>query len=108
MLADTVGLSFAAVALGWSILLTLKLRPLFSSLLDDLGGQLSAVTQTFLKPWVPLVLGGLPVLIVGDGILRAAGTGSRKLRMDLAIFLTLCAPVVFFVAIYLPLMTGIK
>ena len=76
---------------------------IFKKMFADFGQQLPAFTELCLKPWFPVTLSLVPLLIIGDGIFRNASRRGRALRMGLGIFVTLALPGVFLAGMYLPI-----
>lgn len=92
---DLVGLAFGGVSLLWSAVVVLRLQPGFAALFDDLKVPIPAVTALMLKPWFQLLLGGVPLGVVIEGIVRRADRRGRAVRMVVAIVLTLALPAIF-------------
>ncbi len=100
---DIVGLAFAVFGLLWSAAAAIQIQPHFKAMFADFGQQLPLFTELCLKPWFPLALGLVPLIVVGEGIARRLTRRDRVLRTGLAIFLTLALPGVFLIGMYLPI-----
>jgi len=100
---DFVGLGFGAASLLWGIAVVALFAPAFGAMYEDFSCCLPDLTALFLTRWFPIAIGGVPLAVVALGAFTGARRGLRGLCMSAAILLTLALPVLFFVAMYLPL-----
>jgi hypothetical protein len=100
---DKAGLAVGWAALMGALLVGFKIAPSFGRMFADFGGPLPPLTQLCLKPWFWLLAALLPCVVVGDGILRNAGTRGRAARLGVAVFLVLALVPLFWVGMYGPI-----
>jgi len=100
---DYVGLGFSAACLAWGIAVAAFFAPVFGAMFSDFSCCLPRLTELFLTPWFPIALGLVPAAIVALGVVVGARRGLRGLTMSAAILFTLAQPILFFVAMYLPI-----
>lgn len=100
---DYVGLGFSGASLLWAIAAVTFFAPVFGAMFADFSCCLPRLTELFLTRWFPVAIGLVPAAIVTACALAGAPRGLRGLCMSAAILLTLAQPILFFVAMYLPI-----
>jgi hypothetical protein len=100
---DYVGLGFGGASLLWAIVAVVLFAPAFGAMFEDFSCCLPRLTELFLTPWFPIALGLVPLAVVALGALTGARRGVRGLCMSAAILITLALPILFFAAMYLPI-----
>ena len=101
---DYVGLGFSGASLLWAIVAVVLFAPTFGAMFADFGGALPRVTMLFLTRWFPIALGLVPAAVVALGAFTGARRGLRGLCMSAAILIALGLPILFFAAMYLPIL----
>jgi type II secretory pathway component PulF len=100
---DYVGFGFSCASLLWAIVAIAIFAPAFGAMFDEFGGTLPRLTALFLTRWFPIALGLVPSAVVALGAFAGARRGLRGLAMSAAILITLAQPILFFAAMYLPI-----
>ena len=100
---DVVGLAFAALCLLWTISAEVLIAPVFLKMFADYGGRLPTLTILCLSWSFPAIMGVLPLAMTLTGILGRAGRETRVLAMVASILLSVMAPAIFMLGMYLPL-----
>lgn len=102
---DVIGVAVSGIGLLWALLAVVKLQPAYLSLFADMGAELPALTQAFLRPWLPPVLSSVAPITMGLSIGFNAPSPLRVVAYFVAAFFTLAQVGGFMVAMYLPVFT---
>jgi len=97
--------SVALTTLGAMLccLFALYIGPRFQKLYEDFGSELPALTRLALMPWVPLLLGLIPALMVALALVVKTSLGVRRGLIVGAMFLSLSASGLCLYGIYGPI-----
>lgn len=100
---DYVGFGFCGASLLWAIIAVVMVSPVFRGMFAEFSCCLPRLTALFLTRWFPMALGLVPSAIIALGALVDTRRSLRGIGMSAAILVTLVSPILFFVAMYLPL-----
>lgn len=101
---DLVGLAWGALSVLFSLAVVLRVAPHFATIFREPGnGSLPWLTRLCLTPWFPLIVGAIPLLVMGAGMLTKVPIAARALLVGIGAFFAVAQVVVFIVAMYLPI-----
>ncbi len=99
---DAVGVSVGALGLPFALVASWK-GPQFAALFADLGTSLPAFTQLCLKPWIPILLGVIPISVAALTLFAQPARGGRVAAMVFTLLLALSVPTAYLMGLYLPI-----
>ncbi len=100
---DAVGLTFSGICLMWTAVAELYVAPLFLKMFADFNSRLPTLTLLCVTWWFPAILGLLPLALTLASMLSRAPRDARLLTTIAAVLLTLMAPAIFLLGMYMPL-----
>src|SRR3954469_2311282 len=100
---DRVSLSFCVLCVTWAVMIVFFFQPDFRSTFTEFGSEVPPFTALCLRPWFPVVLALIPILVTVGSIAGHATQRARAVLMTVTIFLSLAFPGLLVVGLCLPL-----